>query len=314
MGEQTRRQFLHAVGATISAAACPFPTFGQKPESTQSMSLGFSLYGMKNLKTEEAIRTLAEIGFDSVELCLIPGWDAAPNRMEPRRRKDIRRLLENTGQNLSALMESVSLSGTAESQRPVHERIKIAAELGHQLKPDKPPLIETTAGSGEWNDLRNQLRDNLGGWTKVAEAAKTVLALKPHRRGVVDCPEHGLWLINQVNSPWIKLNYDYSHFAYRKISLADSIRDMLPHSRFIHVKDTVMQNGNARFMLPGESGQFDYVNFLNLVQEAGYRGDICCEVSAMVFSQKTYDPIAAANKCYRNLSSAFEQAGIQRET
>jgi sugar phosphate isomerase/epimerase len=312
MRRQTRRQFLHAAGAAATVVAAPFSTCAARPRSGNTITLGFSLYGMKSLKTEEAIRVVAEIGFDSVELCLMPGWDAEPKGLGPERRKDVRSVLDNTGLELTALMELVSLSGTAGSQQSVHERLKRAADLGHQLKPDRPPLIETTAGSGKWNDLRNQLRDNLGGWAKVAEATKTVIAVKPHRGGVVDRPEHGVWLIEQVKSPWIKLNYDYSHFAHRDIPLAESIRVMMPHTRFIHVKDTVMQNGKARFVLPGESAQIDYARLLKLVYQAGYRGDVCCEVSGMVFSQEGYDAVVAAKTCYQNLAPAFERAGIQR--
>ena len=45
---------------------------------------------------------------------------------------------------------------------------------------------------------------------------------------------------------------------------------------------------------------------------AGYRGDISCEVSGMVWSRADYDAIAAARTCYQNLAPAFERAGIER--
>ncbi len=255
---------------------------------------------------------MAEIGFDSAELCLLPEWDAAPSRLDRPRRKAIRSLLDSEGLTLPALMENVSLSGSPASQQPVLERLKQAAQLAHDLYPDAPPLIETTAGGGKWSDLRDELRDNLGGWAKVAEAAQTVICVKPHRGGVVDRPEYGVWLVEQIDSPWIQLNYDYSHFSHRDIPLEESIRVMMPYTRFIHVKDTVIADGKARFVLPGESGEFDYVKLLKLVVAAGYRGDVCCEVSGMVSSQRGYDPIAAAKTCYRNLAQAFDAAGIRR--
>ena len=61
------------------------------------------------------------------------------------------------------------------------------------------------------------------------------------------------------------------------------------------------------FLLPGESGTFDYANLLRLFHEGGYRGDVCCEVSSMVSSKPGYDPSAAAKTCYRNMARAFEE-------
>ncbi|MFG0240719.1 MAG: sugar phosphate isomerase/epimerase family protein, partial [Gimesia chilikensis] len=198
------------------------------------------------------------------------------------------------------------------SQKPVLERLKRAAQLGHDLKPDQPPLIETTAGSGKWEDRKEEMRDNLKGWAQIAESTQTVIAVKPHRGGVVDRPEQGVWLVEQINSPWIRLNYDYSHFTHRDISLEDSLKTMLPYTSFIQIKDTVLKDNKARFVLPGESGDIDYVRLLKLAVEGGYRGDICCEVSGMVFKQPGYDPVAAAKTCYQNIAPAFQKAGIQR--
>ena len=85
-----RRQFI-ATTATGSAGY----VLGAKPTSkTNSLTLGFSLYGMKTLKTGEALRRLSSIGYDSVELCLNDGWDAAPKNLTPKRRKALRTLLE----------------------------------------------------------------------------------------------------------------------------------------------------------------------------------------------------------------------------
>lgn len=313
MHSRTRRRFLRAAaGAVATAAGATRLLPAAEPAADGAITLGFSLYGMKSLKTEAAIRVVAEIGFDSVELCLLPGWDAVPNRLGQDRRKEIRSLLDGTGLKLPGLMELVSLAGTPKDQQIVQERLKRGAELGHQLNPGSPPLIETTTGSGNFDKLRNQLRDHLAGWARVAKAAQTVVAIKPHRFGVINRPDQAIWLLEQVNSRWIKLNYDYSHFAHRDISLAESIRVMMPQTRFIHVKDTVLQDGKARFVLPGESGQIDYVQLLKLVHQAGYRGDVCCEVSGMIFGKKNYDPMAAAKTCYGNLAAAFKRAEIPR--
>ena len=109
-----------------------------KPAS--GLTLGFSLYGMKTLKPAPALNQLAAIGYDSVELCLNKGWDAAPANMDNGRRKETAKLLNQLGLRLTALMENLKLNG---AQAGNHERLKQAAQLGHDLSPDKPPIIET---------------------------------------------------------------------------------------------------------------------------------------------------------------------------
>ena len=158
------------------------------------------------------------------------------------------------------------------------------------------------------------LLHHLGGWAGIAASEKTLLAVKPHRFGAVNRPEQAVWLMEQIKSPWVKLAYDYSHFAHREMPLATTVRAMLPHTRFIHVKDTILRDGRPRFVLPGEGGQIDYEELLKLVSQGGYHGDICCEVSGQVFGQKGYDPVKAAKTCYANLAPAFKRAGVRRAT
>lgn len=307
----TRRQFITT--ASVGAAGLLRLNKLQADKAAKpELTLGFSLYGMPHIKTDEALRIVADIGYDSVELTLMDDWDATPAKMNADRRASISRTLDDTGLKLTSLMEHCNLTGSKASQQKVLERLKKAAELGHDLRPTQPPLIETVAGSGKWETLKNEMRDNLGEWAKVAASMKTVIAVKPHRGGVVDHPDQGVWLVEQINSPWIRLDYDYSHFTHRDISLKESLQTMLPYTSFIQVKDTIMKDGKVRFALPGESGEIDYVQLLKLAVAGGYRGDICCEVSSMVFRQKGYDPVAAARTCYQNLAPAFKQAGIAR--
>ncbi len=311
MKEFTRRQFLYSTSA-VATSLTGINWLEAGKSAKPQLTLGFSLYGMPHLKTEQAIQIVSDVGYDSVELCLMDQWDATPLKLSPQRRKEVSNKLNETGLKLTSLMEHCSLPGSKASQQKVLDRLKQAAELGHTLKPKHAPLIETTAGSGKWDALKNEMRDNLGAWAKVAESTKTVIAVKPHRGGVVDRPEQGVWLVQQIDSPWIRLNYDYSHFTHRNISLEDSMRTMMPFTSLIQVKDTIKKGNKVHFVLPGEGGDIDYFQFLKLAVQAGYQGDICCEVSSMVFKQKGYDPIAAAKTCYQNLAPAFQQAGISR--
>ena len=146
MKSLTRRQFLYSsTAAAISLAGVNSIQAG-KPAKPQ-LTLGFSLYGMPHMKTEQALQVVADVGYDSVELCLMDAWDATPLKLNPQRRAEVSKKLNASGLKLTSLMEHCDLTGSKASQQKVLERLKRAAELGHTLKPEQPPLIETTAGS-----------------------------------------------------------------------------------------------------------------------------------------------------------------------
>jgi len=229
-----RRAFVVAAGTTAIATPC-----AARPDRRSALRLGFSLYGMKELRTEEAIRKVREIGYDSVELCLLPGFDAEPIPLAADRRRGLRDLLRSSGLVLGALMEQLNLGGDEAKQEEATDRLKRAAELGHELSPDAPPVVETTMGEGKWEDVRETFRDRLRRWAEAAKQSSSVLAVKPRRFGAVNRPEQAVWLVDQVKSRWLRLAYEYSHFAHRDMPLAKTVSEMIPHTSFIHVKDEI---------------------------------------------------------------------------
>ena len=153
----------------------------------------------------------------------------------------------------------------------------------------------------------------LADWEAIGRKTKTVICIKPHRGGVMSRPSEAVWIIGQLNqSKWMRMVYDYSHYAFRNMPLADTIKTALPYTGHIAIKDTIRRGKGTTFVLPGASGNIDYVKLLKLFHAGGYRGDICCEVSGAVWSKKGYDPIAAAQTCYKNIAPMFKKAGVAR--
>lgn len=294
-----RRQFIQT---SVALGSIPLLA-AHKERRHQTLTLGFSLYGMKTLKTEDALRHLSKIGYDSVELCLNDGWDAAPKNVTAKRRKELRLLLNDLGLKLTALMINIRLNG---DQKPSIAKIKEAAQLGHDISPNKPPVIESVGGGGEWAGVKNEFSENISHWAEAGKAGETIVCLKPHRFGAVNRPKDAVRLANKAKSPWLKLAYDYSHFIHRDIDFEDSLKAMIPHTRFIHVKDTIIKDGKPRFVIPGASGQINYAKLVKLSAKLGYRGDINAEISGQVWNQKGYDPITTAKDSYNNLAPAFK--------
>ena len=307
--QTTRRTFL----AQAAALAVAGSVSAQQDKAPQIMPFSFSLYGMRTVKLDAALEACAKIGYDAVEFALRQGYHVEPSRFGKDERRRLRDRLRNLRLSVPSLLHDLPLHGNAQTHRDNLQHLQADFDLGQDLSPDAPPLLVTGLGGavGDWDKLRRQFADRLGDWARLAEKHKTLITIKPHRSFAMNLPDHALWLMEQVKSPWIKVAYDYSHYQHRDLSMADTLKTLLPHLRFVHIKDTRLINGRPMFTLPGDGG-VDYPQLLRALRTAGYRGCICVEVSAQVFNQKGYDPLAAARRCYENVAPAFVKAEIRR--
>ncbi len=307
----TRRHLL-AGTASLAAAIVSGPALAAGDEHS-TIGLGFSLYGMKALPLDKALETCREIGYDCVELPLMPGWPANPEKLAFSARKELAAAVKKSGLRLSTLMENLPLLGDDKMHAANLQRLKLAADLAHQLVPQKPPLIETVLGGKpqEWDAGREKMAERLRDWAKIAEASNVLIAIKAHVAGALHMPADAAWLLKLVGSKFLGLAFDYSHFQLQKISLADALDTLLPHTVFIHVKDADGDAAKFQFLLPAEK-ENRYAEYFKLLVEKKYRGDVVVEVSGQIHSRPGYDPVATAKKCYEPLAAAMREAGVKR--
>ena len=304
----TRRQVLQG----LAAAAVTWP-LAARAEGPESMTLSIGNYGMKSLKLEEAIDAIAGIGYDGTEFATMPEWDSTPANLSPERRAAIRQRLADKGLKLTALMENLPPSADDAQHKAGLERLRKVAELAHELVPARPPLIQTVLGGGKWDEIKTRLRDRLADWVKLADETETVIAIKPHRGGGMSQPREAIWLFEQLGEPArLRMVYDYSHYAYRDLSIDETVRDALPWTSHMAVKDAIQKGTQVVFDLPGASGSVNFARILKLFWDGGYRGDVCCEVSAQLSNQPGYDPLVAARKSYEAMARVFAAAKISR--
>jgi sugar phosphate isomerase/epimerase len=306
-GLMGRRRFLAGV------AGLPFAGSLVAAQAAARVTFGFSLYGMRTLSVDAGLEACAKIGYDAVELALMPGWPAEPQRLAAEDRRRVRRRLTELRLALPALMENVPLDGADAAHRAHLQRLDAAAQLGHDLSPDAPPLIETILGGrpGEWDKRRRTFAQRLGDYANIAEKRRVVVCIKPHRSGAMNLPEQALQLLGDVKSERLQAAYDYSHYEHRDLTLEATLRTLLPRTRFIHVKDCRLDNGRAAFLLPGD-GRTDYTAYFRQLRMANWQGSVCVEVSGMLQNQAGYDPLAAAGRSYANLAPAFANAELRR--
>lgn len=317
MHHPTRRQFIGQTSLALFAAALPlFGHAASAPVATAGATafrarrpLGMSLYGMKTLPVPEALSQCARIGYRNVELCIDPGFPAAPARMDAAARRALRAQAGSLGLGFSGMMLNLNLAA-AENHAANLEAIKAAAELAHDLAPGAPPPIETVfrGKPAQWEALKEGMVARLIDWADAAKAGAIRFVVKAHVSMVVNTPERLLWLLGRVNRPEIRVAYDYSHFELQGIPMEESWAALRPYTEFVHVKDTAGDAKKFRMLLPGE-GRTDYVALFRLLQASGYSGPVVVEVSTQIFSRPGYDPVQAAESSYAALSRALAQAG-----
>jgi len=290
----TRRETLALAAAAALARA-----------QSRPLQLGFSLYGMKTVPHLEGLGHVARIGYKVTELCLRAGWDTEPKLLTRASRATIRKRIADLELTLPSVMENMAL-GRADGQASNGERLRAAAEVCHECSPGAPALIETTVGGrpANWDSMKSAMADELGAWAKTAEQLKTTVAIKPHSKTAMNLPERALWLIAQAPSPWIKLVYDYSHYAANGLDMKKTMEQIASRAVFAHIKDVEGPPESFKFLLPGD-GHIDYRAYVAGMKAAGYRGPVVAEVSVDVFDLPGYDPVAAATRVWKNVSPAF---------
>lgn len=279
------------------------------------MRLGYTTWGMQTVPAEDAIPMLAEIGYDAVEIAVVPGWRDELDALTPARRRRIKELLAQHNLALPALAGHRSLVAEdpaqhAENWRRLQATIDLAVEWAG---PAGPPVLDTTAGgkAGEWDVVKNRLVDRLGRLCDYAAERGVTVAIEPGTSSALNTPDTALALLRLVGRPNLKVTFDVSNFDVQGIPLEESVAKLAGVAVLAHVKDERGVAPNHEFLIPGE-GELDYVRYLRAMEQVCYSVDVCIEISLMVQRRPGFDPREAAERAYAVVAPAFDRAGVKR--
>lgn len=280
------------------------------------MKIGYSTWGMPTVPVDTAISHIADLGFDGIELTIIPRFTTELSTLDAAERKRIASLLKQHNLALPAIAAHSSLLETDPDAHAKNMwRLKGGVDLAVELaQGDELPAVNTTTGGKpeEWEIKKDFLAERVGELVDYGASRGVTIAMEPHIGAIIDTPEKVLELLEIVNSPYLKVNFDISHFDIIGIPTEETVSALAPVSAHTHVKDQRGIAPDFEFLIPGE-GTFDYVGYLKAMQAHGYDGFITAEVSFMVQARANYDPLAAATLSYETLSKAFVDAGITRD-
>ena len=276
------------------------------------MRLSYCTWGMMHVEIEEALPAIAEIGYHGIELAITPGRPTALDTLDDSKRKRIAQLLDEYNLVLSAVAGHTSMVETGDKNEANMARLRASIDLTADLRQaGEQPIMASLVGgrSDAWDALREVVAERVHALGEYAASRGVVLAVEPHSGNALDTPEKSLWLMNEVNHPAVRLNFDISHFDIIDIGIDACVPQMVPWSVHTHVKDQRGQYPNHEFLTPG-SGPFDFVHYLTAMHRAGYSGFVGMEVSVMVQRKPGYDPFVDAALGYYALVHAFNESGV----
>jgi sugar phosphate isomerase/epimerase len=201
-----------------------------------------------------------------------------------------------------------------------------------------PTLNTGIAGhSGDLEAKSDMVVERLGALGNYAHLRGVVICIEPHVGGAIDTIERAEWLVNAINSPAVRLDFDVSHFEVVGVPTVESVSRLAPLAEAAEVKDQhfrflddgasasagwlVEGNGVGRgfapdgrpveyqFLLAGE-GTFDLPGYLQLMQAHGFVEPIAFEASVQCQARPDYDALASAAGIYRWMADGWQQAGI----
>lgn len=282
-----------------------------------TMMLSFSTWGMQKTPIDVAVKHCAALGFDGLELTVIPRWPTDAATMDAAERTRIRKLYDDHHIALCGLSGNTPLLKGDPSERARNVELfktylDLAAELQH---PGEHLSVSTTSASepGTWETVKHELAELYGNAAAHAERVGVIVGTEPHVNNALHTPEQAIWLVQQVNSPAFGIHFDISHFNVQGMDMETVIAQLVPYSVHTHIKDERGIAPDHAFLIPGE-GDMDYVGYLKAMDRAGWTEHITVEISLMVQSRPDFDALAAATQSYRVVSQAFRDAGIDRPT
>jgi len=222
----------------------------------------------KPYSLEEALRGLAEAGFENVEIGAVKGFLEHLNPDAP----DVdgaRRLLEEYG------LRCVSMSGHA----PLHEELgrrrlsnvlRAGAELGISV-------LNTFTGDAETQDERRAFVVGARALADEAQAAGIRLCIETDSN-LMPTGGAGVHLLDEIGHDWIRINYDPGNVVYYTGARPEEdVRLALGRIGHVHLKDKRGGKDVLDFPPLGE-GDLDLASILRDLAASGFEGPVSMEI------------------------------------
>jgi len=264
------------------------------------MKLSQSTFVYFNYPLKEAIKRIAEAGYEGVEI-----WGGRPHAyrddLTKSELKDIRSLIKGEGLEVSAFIPAqfrypTSLVSPKEKVRNdsidyIRGSFDIAIALGtHKVTVCPGHTLFGQSLENGWE----LLKESLSKLIKYAQQYDITLLLEPVHKmesDLVVTVNDALKIIREVGSSNMGVLLDTGHCAVNKEALADCIKKITASKCIFHIHLDDNNGDMDEHLIPGE-GKIDFIPFLKELKKINYQGFLTIELGF----QYTIDPDAAVYK------------------
>ena len=233
----------------------------------------------KPYSLEEALRGLAEAGFQNVEIGAVKDFLEHLDPDEPQV-DEAARLLERHG------LACVSMSGHA----PLHQELG-RRRLANVLRAGKElgvSVLNTFTGDAESEEERRAFVEGARALADEAQAAGIRLCIETDSN-LMPTAEAGRRLLEEIGHDWIRINYDPGNVVYyagvRPEEDIKHARGLIGH---VHLKDKRGGEGVLDFPPLGE-GELDIPAMLGELRQSGFSGPVSMEIEFTNYEWPDWD-------------------------
>ena len=216
----------------------------------------------------DRISRAAEAGADAVEF-----WDW--------REKDLEAIVD-TAETADIPIAGFVAGGTLTDPDAADDAVETIREsIGTAAEHDVPSLIVTTGQDQDGLDRETQYDNIVDVLSRVApdaEEAGVTLVVEPLNTAVdhpgyfLETSAEGFDIVDDVGSPNVKLLYDVYHQQITEGNVIQTITENVDRIGHLHIADVPGRHE------PG-TGELDYENILEAIDETAYDGYVGCEFS-----------------------------------
>jgi sugar phosphate isomerase/epimerase len=253
------------------------------------MKLAYSTNAFKRYSLNEAIRMIAEIGYEGIELlCDTP--HAYPPTFQDKEiysfknhiakfRLDISNLNAFTLYSISDVYHPSWIEDDKASRelRITHtiNCIKLAKKIGAKSLSTEPggPLSESKTNI---KYLENLFMEGLNRVVPIAEQENIIILIEPEPNLLLENSNQFLNFIENLSTDNVRLNFDIGHFYCVGEDPTDLIYKLSEYIEHFHLAD-IASNRIHNHLIPGE-GSINFRSVFKAIEAIGYKGFVTVEL------------------------------------